>query len=349
MHKRLLLAGMGGVFGALWLAFTSFNAWDNTPVNQLPAKLVANFHNREAIQSNYKSPLRPPPVNFKTGLENLSPGVPLKGALEVDSGGHLLVNANVRRVFDFFLTAADDAPFEQAVARMRAYIDSKLPASAAQEAQQVLEAYLALKQAVDESHYFSDASVQEDSLGVQDLLVRKKELTALREKYLGAETTRGFFAEDEAFDDFCILRKQILQETNTLAQDKAKRIAALESALSDTQRYAYNDNARKQDLARLTEQWANERGSAADLRQIRISLLGQEMAAVLETQDKENAQWDIRIANWLDQRNKLLHDQATPEVEKNARLDFIRSTQFTFEEIPRVKAEEHLRDYAFAK
>lgn len=352
MHRRLFLAGMVMVMAGLWVAFSSFIAWDFTPVNQMPAKLVANFHSREAILQSPKQTFLNVQTRFKTGLENLPSrfrNVEVKGALEVDASGHLLINANVRRSFDFFLFAVEDAPFEQAVARIRAYIDSKLPAQAAKEAHQTLEAYLALKQAVDESRYFSEVAVLDDNLNLNQLLQRKKELTALRIKYLGHDTAQAFFADDDAFDDFCIVRKQLLQDESLSALEKSARIAATERALPEAKRYSIKDSMRQKDLAMLTDEWVRQNGSADELRAIRFNIVGKDAAAELEANDKDNAQWDIRVANWLDQRTKLLRDESVLESERNSRLDFLRSNHFTFEEIPRVKAEERLRDYAYAK
>src|SRR5690606_3894855 len=97
---------------------------------------------------------------FVTGLESLPRSlrdIEVDGGLRADADGQLILDADIRRLFEFFLNAVGEEPADQVIARIRAYIQANLPPDAAAQAQQVLDEYLALRQAMDEAQASSDA------------------------------------------------------------------------------------------------------------------------------------------------------------------------------------------------
>jgi len=347
MQKRLLLIGMLLVMVGLWVSFSSFIAWDAAALNQLPGHMLANLQGRKVIHQQGMPPARLQPP-FRTGLEPLLPNeraLNIKGSLQVDAAGQLLVTADVRQVFDSFLHGFEEAPFEQTVARIRAYINSKLSGSAAQQAHRLLERYLALRQAVDENPRFSEAQLLEQVYSEAELIHRKNELAALRLRHLG-EAAAVFFAEETARDDFFILRQRILAEPETPALEKAQRIGRLLQTLPES---GMDEVLKQRDLQRLTRLWFEQGGDVATLRQIRQAIVGAHAAAELDAQDKAHAQWDIRVAHWLELRKSLLGDSELKDSEKMSQLDFQRSHHFTFEELALVKQQEVLHDKAYAQ
>ncbi len=353
MYKRVLFIGMFLVISIVWLVFSQFN--NNGALDETSPLGKSILPTVSALVESRKAKLvsrLPPAIQFNTGLENLSDSfhnIEVDGSLDVDQTGRLIINANVRRVFDFFFNAVGEEPYDRVVARIHAYINSKLPQSAATEANNVLRDYLALKQALDESLYNADDTYAADKLSIDELKQRKAELKTIRKRILTPEEDEAFFSEEDQFDDYTLAKLEILQNDKLSPAVRAKKVAELEYSLPVSVQDSIRATMRQQDLAQLTHEWQNRNGSQTELRQIRENLVGPEAADRLEKLDQESADWNMRVAEWLDERTQILRNESLSETEKASQVDFLRSNLFTFEEITRVQALERMQDYASIK
>ncbi|HET8705794.1 MAG TPA: lipase secretion chaperone [Pseudomonadales bacterium] len=282
--------------------------------------------------------------SFTTGLEALPKSLQqleVDGGFDLDNQGHLIINTRLRSLFDFFFTASGEESEQQIINRIRAYIAHALPPEAAMEANQVLDQYLALKQAMDQIP--AQNRVQSDD-DIAELRQRKNQIKAIRQQTLTAQVDDGFFREEDIFDDYSLSKFEILQNHQLNAAERSARIALLEQSLPEQMRANIEAVTRYQTLTSLTEDWQKSAGNAAELRQIRENIVGAAAADRLEQLDQRRQAWDQQLAQWLQEREQLLKNQALSELEKNEQLERLRAQHFDVAQLPRVRAMERIQD-----
>lgn len=126
------------------------------------------------------------------------------GGLQADEKGNLIIDRDVRDVFDFFMSGVGEEPREVVLGRAREYIRHKLDKDAALQADKILDDYLAYKDYLARTHRY-------DRLRDPNLVRNKQALAAAinemfqsqveeRRRFLGKEVADAFFAGDEAND-----------------------------------------------------------------------------------------------------------------------------------------------------
>ena len=199
------------------------------------------------------------------------------GALRVDFAGNLVLDEEVRRFFDYFLTATGEEAPAVIRARIDSVLDTRLPAPAAGQGRDLLRRYLAYREAAQE-------------LGADgDLEARRVAVQSLRNHHLGAEAAEKLFASELAPPDphpeeripLDAMRAEASlprAETQsfrerTFGPEGAVRLAALDDARA---RWAQRLEAFREERARLGDDAAASRLLASSFtpeEQVRVEAL----------------------------------------------------------------------------
>lgn len=285
-----------------------------------------------------------PPASFSTGTEALPPslqGTEVDGELEVDAAGRLRITGGIRRVFDYFLSAVGEEPLESILKRIRAYIRHKLPAGAAAEAERLLDSYIAYKQALEG---VPQAQASPGNVDLAALRRQMQQVQSLRTRFFTPEVITAFFGDEDTYDRYTLERLDILQDKALTPEQRAARLAAVEQQLPESMRESIRVINQVQNLDAMTREWKQRGGTAAELRQIRESLVGPEAADRLETLDQENAQWDQRMAGWYAERDAILANRNLSEQDRQRAVEEARKTRFSAQELVRAESLERIRD-----
>jgi lipase chaperone LimK len=286
-----------------------------------------------------------PPASFTTGLESLPPslaGTDVDGEFEVDAAGHLKITGSIRRIFEYFLSTLGEENLASIQARLKAYIRHKLKDPAAAEATQLLDQYLAYKQALKDIPQAGGSAAA--TLDPQALRQQMQQVQALRQQFFTPEVVTAFFGDEEAYDRYSLDRLEVLQDKRLTAVQRAQRLAALEAQLPAPMREAMGAITKAQSLEALTADWKQRGGSAAELRQIREKLVGPEAADRLEALDTENAAWDQRMNAWYAERAAILGNKSLSEADRQREVEQARASRFEAGERLRVESLERMKD-----
>ncbi|NOK36226.1 lipase chaperone [Corallococcus exercitus] len=254
------------------------------------------------------------------------------GAVLVDASGHLVPNADLRRFFDYYLSATGEEPAslirERILTALRA---KKLPSAAMDEAVQVLDDYLSYLEAA--RGLASKGSVP------MDTAERLEALRKLRREHLGPGAADGLFGKEEAVDAVAVERLKLMKDASLTKEERERRISELEERLPPDVRASREEAVRPLRQQAVEQELLAAGATREDLHQHRLSTVGPEATERLEALDAERAQWKQRLADFRAKREAL--GRAEPDAtRRQAAVQRLLFDSFTPEERLRVEAAD---------
>src|SRR5512140_688446 len=268
-----------------------------------------------------------PPSALPASLE----GTEADGVLEADAAGHLVITIELRRLFDHFLAASGEEPVATMRARIIAVLRARLPATAAAEAIEILDRYLAYR---DAARRLVPPSA--------DPAAGLDQVHDLRGKMFSPAVVKAFFADEEAATYAALARRDVLADTTLSPAERERRLAEIDARTPAAER-----EARAAAMAPLNEMNRETalRASGASDQQIaaaRTAAFGPEAAARLADLDRAHAAWDARLAQFRAERAALLADPRLDDAERGRRIDDLLARSFTPPERIRVEALDRI-------
>ena len=252
------------------------------------------------------------------------------GAVTADPAGHLVVDLELRRLFDHFLVASGEEPLAAIRARIVAVLQGRLPASAAAEAIAILDRYLAYREAARQLAPTTDPAA---GLG---------QIHDLRARMFSPEVARALFGDEEAATYAAIARRDVLIDPALSPAERDRRIAEIDARLPAAAREARA--AATAPLDQMNREQTMRAAGASD-RQIaaaRTAALGAGAAARLAELDRARAAWDARLAEFRAARAALLADARLDPDQRSRRIDELLARSFSPEERIRVQALDRI-------
>lgn len=286
--------------------------------------------------------LRPYP-HYETGLEQLPDsfaGTRLEIPWQVDGRGHLVVDRDVRAIFDYFLAGLGEESLASLLARIRAYINYTLSQPAAGEAQALLENYIALLTVLSEWQQATSADLQPDTVVIAE---RLNGLRDVRIAHLGLTVAEAFYGEEDRYDQYTLEQLAVLQDEKLDEQQIADQLQLLLEELPEGLRHSVEQADQAVKLGRLTALLQAAGGDEQDLYQLRASVAGDAAATRLAELDRQRANWQRRMDTWLGEREQILGNNGLDEGDRQQLLQQRRMEHFNPIEIQRVITLESIR------
>lgn len=261
------------------------------------------------------------------------------GELTMDAQGNLVLSAGVRSVFDYFLSAVGEEPLATIIARIRGYLALKLSGRAVEQANRLLDSYLAYRESLDQ---VLPPAVDLARLDQQRNAINT--LKQLRRQHLSAEVVTAFFGDEEAYDEYTWQRLKLAEDKSLSPAQRRGQEAVLLAQLSPTVQQNMLVLTRYQRLSELTAEWKQRGGNAQELRALREQEVGTAAADRLETLDRQRAQWDQRMGVYFAERERLLRQPGLSEPDRQSALEQLRGRHFQSAELLRVQNLETLHD-----
>jgi lipase chaperone LimK len=256
-------------------------------------------------------------------------GTDVDGWLGIDDDGRLVVTPGARWFFDYFLSAAGEESPEHIRTRIVAEIEQRLPETGAHQGIDLLDRYLT---------YRERARALQESTVSDDLGERLSRLQALRREIFGDADAGALFGEEEQVQAVDVQRRQVLRDATLTADERQRRLEALEQQLPEAVRQARTATLAPLRLMQDEQQLREAGASAADLQALREQRFGAQAAERLAALDQENAEWQRRLDEYRSVRRSIVDNAAlTPDGRARA-LNALLADRFTPLEQLRVEA-----------
>ena len=255
------------------------------------------------------------------------------GELREDDRGNLIVSEQVRRRFDYFLSALGEEELNVLRARVAAHLKAALSETAARQAWTLFERYIGYRAALRDLNEH-DGSVA----GMRRSLDERR---ALRDQWFSATTGEAFFGFRDRYAEFALQRREILENNRLDQAEKATRLETLEARLPDDMREMVRASRRPAEVAETVSTLREEGASEAEIYQYREQRLGADAAERLNDLDRRRARWRERYQAYLDQR-RAIQDSGMADEDRQAAVQRLRQSMFDEAEQRRVRALDRI-------
>ncbi len=279
-----------------------------------------------------------PTAAFAPSMDGTVPDGNITGSLNDSSlaGGTGLPYGELRRMFDYYLSALGEKTLDEIIVQIRAELDKLLKPTQADAAKKLLDKYLQYKRdliAVDQK--------ERPEGGVKAIRQRFNDMQELRTKIFTPAENQGMFGMDDAYDMDALARLEVASDNSLSPEQKRDRLASLDAAMPKALR---EEREAPRQIIMLEERAKAMRAQGAseqDVFNMRAKALNPEAAARLAEVDREEAAWKARINTYLQERSNLLEKMAqAPASEREAAIRKLQQSMFNTDEIPRLVAYE---------
>ncbi|MGM3387637.1 lipase secretion chaperone [Stutzerimonas stutzeri] len=261
-------------------------------------------------------------------------GTRVDGTLRTNSSGKLLVDREVRQVFDYFLSTFGEEPLKTSVARLRQHLETQLAQPARGQAFDLLGRYLDYRRqllVLEQTH-----PLKADLEGLRSRLHAAQQL---RETLFSEEARRAFFADEEALDRFTLQRLAIRHDPQLDAAAKGEALDQLKRSLPPAMLDALTP-AMHLELNQQTQALRATGGSPEALRALRQQLVGNEATRRLEKLDLERQAWRTRLAGYQQEKARIERSRGLSQADKHTAITLLARERFDETERLRLAASE---------
>jgi lipase chaperone LimK len=263
--------------------------------------------------------------------------LPLPAACREAAGCTVLPYAELKRLFDYYLSTVGEQSVDAIAAQVRTVLATHLKPAQLPAAEGLLSRYLAFKKALFEvEQQFSKKAVP--AAGLRD---RFEAMRQLRERFFNAQESQAMFGAEDAQDLDALARLDIVNDKALSAADKQARLQALDQQLPASLR---EDREAPRAVLRLEAQVAALRAAGASEDEVfraRAKALDSAAASRFAELDHEERAWQQRIEDYLAERKALLSSKGNAsESEQQAALSALQASRFTEGERKRLPAYE---------
>jgi lipase chaperone LimK len=253
------------------------------------------------------------------------------------TGDALKIDIELRRMFDYYLAAVGEKNLPDIRLEIEKELDKTLNHQAAMQAKEVLARYLAYKQDLVEL----EKTPGLNSIGAKAMQQRLQGMHKLRARYFSQSEDTAMFGADDAYDADAVARFEISEDKALSEAQKTARYQALDaampSALREEKEAPYKILRLAENVSKLRQQGASD----DEIYRMRAANTSPEAAARLAALDVEEAQWNKRIARYLQERKQLQENgQKNHEQLASNEFQILRDKNFSTIEQKRLAAYE---------
>lgn len=247
------------------------------------------------------------------------------GAIHLDAGHRVVADADLRRMFDWYLTLRGEFTPAEIRSLLLSDVEGERGGAVAHAVADLFDAYVAMH-----------ADLMAGSLS-PDLAERLAQVRAAHRRWFGA-AAESMFGDEEATLDYTVRRRALAQATDL---DPAEREARLD-ALEKERPQAMRESEREATAAVLADEQSRQFEAlgtdAAARHRERADLWGSEAADRLAALDRERAAWEQRLSDYARERDRIRADARLDATARERAITELQQRSFDANERLRVQA-----------
>lgn len=250
--------------------------------------------------------------------------------LVLDQSNRLVVNEQTRNCFEYFITQYGEKNIDQIKQDFKAYIQQGYQEPALKQILDLWTRYL--------DYRVQLGSLKEPSLNKEDPEYYRKifaSMKTLRSQFFSDYEIEGLFGAENTYHEYTLDRMSIMADQSLTEVQKAQKLKDLFNQLPEDWKENLEQLNKLEDLRKLTADIKARGGSAEDIHQMRMNLVGPEATQRLETLDKQRNDWKDKVNQYLAERDSIMKSGMSDEAKQQA-VQKLRTQHFN-------KPQEQLR------
>lgn len=261
---------------------------------------------------------------FVRSMEGTTPD----GAVKADSTERLVVDEELAYLFDYYLAGLGEKDLLAVRTEIERELDRRLRPAPAAEAKRLLASYLAYKRALADV----ENRLPHNADMAAGARARLAAMQQLRPQYFTAQQIAGLFGSADAQAADTIARLELAADRSLGEAERKARLAALDGQLPPALREQRAAPTRVLRLEESVQQLRAQGAGDNEIYRLRSAALSPEAASRLAEVDREQADWQRRIALYQAEHRKLGNGAPPSQT--------LRDAYFTPEEQRRLGAYE---------
>lgn len=242
--------------------------------------------------------------------------------IRIDHSNHLIVNEQTKDCFEYFITQYGEKDIEAIQASFLAYTKASYTEPVLSQLIELWSRYLDYRQALAT---LKPPNVSQDSANYYQMILNS--VSNLRKQFFSEYEIQGLFGTSDQYDQYTINRMKILDDQRLSEIEKAQKLKALFDQLPEDWKENLKELSKLEDLRKLSSDIKARGGSAQELHQMRVNLVGQAATQRLENLDVQRADWDSRINHYLNARDSIL-ESGMSDVAQQQAITQLKNNQF---------------------
>lgn len=220
--------------------------------------------------------------------------------LDTDAKGNLVINEDIKELFEFYMSAMGEESLEQIITRIQSDMSSQLRSAALNQGLSLLKRYINFKINLSGLESTSNRYAQANDLSdIEKIELQKQQLANMRLSHFDANEYQHFFAEEDEYDSFMLQHLEISQNDSIDAQQKQQQLTALQDNLPTQVQKTRKAVSLHGDLYQKTQDMKQQGASSEEVYQLRQAALGSDAAQALAELDHKRQRWQSRIDDFI--------------------------------------------------
>lgn len=284
--------------------------------NKLSPEALARSAEQSSTTLNAQGPLAAP---FSSASQQ---DIEVNCQVSMDASNRLIVNEATKNCFEFFITQYGEKEIAQIKSDFIRFSENTYKEPLLGQLTDLWSRYLQYRQQL--GHMQAPQGDKESSSYYKAIFNNMK---TLRQQFFSKYEIEGLFGIEDEYNDYTLARMAILENKSLSEADKAKKLQDLFNTLPEDWKENLKQLSQLEDLRKLTSEIKARGGSAEEIRQMRLNLVGPEATGRLETLDMQRSDWKGRVDGYLAQRASILKSNMSDSA-KQAAIQDLRNQQF---------------------
>ncbi len=305
----------------------------NTPVDHNPLRGA-----QSVLQHIHEQPLDFSQLDQPFSSDSV--GTEIAGQLRINDEGDLIADSEFKAFMDYFLSSVGEVTPEQALNRMRLLFHQQLPGDAASQAMNILQQYLAFKEAsydalaqeIDQARSEYDAQYRYDTLqqGLQTLY-------DLRREHLGNQVANDMFYEEEAYAQYTLTNMHTALNPDLTYQERQQLRDLAKDQLPETMRNIIEEQEKQAQTMQAYNNKLSENPSMEEMQAFAFNHFDSESAQQITQDYAQQLTLKNKYAEFLKAQEAVQTQGLDPMAEREA-LKNLALTMFNHEELSMIQA-----------
>lgn len=246
--------------------------------------------------------------------------------MRLDGAQRLLVNEQTRNCFEYFITQYGEKSIDQIKKDFSAYIRQSYKEPSLSQILALWSRYMDYRERL--------GGLQAPNISQDDPQYYRAiydSMQNLRRQFFSDYEIEGLFGAENTYHEYTLKRMEVMNDKKLSEGEKAGKLKALFDELPQDWKENLEQLNKLEDLRKLTADIKARGGSAAEIQQMRTSLVGPEAAQRLEALDTQRADWKSNVNGYLAERDSILQSGMSDDAKQKA-VQQLRNQHFPSQE-----------------